>query len=199
MIRTKHWLALASLALLFATPAWAQEQQGADEQAMMQAWMTYMTPGEPHQILAKGVGDWEHTVKMWMTPDAQPTESTATSHSEMILGGRYLAEHFNGMMEGMPFEGNGITGYDNAKKKYFMGWIDNMGTGLMTGWGDYDPATKKFTYTGTFTDPMTGTDKNFRSVVTVVDDSHTIMEMYMPGPDGTEYKTMEIQSTKKTS
>jgi hypothetical protein len=201
MIRTKRWLALAGLALLFAVPAWAQDQQGsAEEAAMMQAWMAYMTPGEPHQILAKGAGEWEHQVKSWMAPGTTPTEGTATSESEMILGGRYLADHFTGNMMGMPFEGHGISGYDNAKKKYFMGWIDNMGTGLMTGWGDYDASTKKITYTGTFTDPVTGEDKAFRSVTTLVDDNNSIFEMYMPAHDGSgEYKAMEIHSVKKTS
>lgn len=200
MIRKTCLCALALCLLLAAVPARAQQDQGsAEEQAMMQAWMAYMTPGAPHAELAKGVGEWNHTLKMWMAPDATPTESTATSKSEMILGGRYLAEQVTGDMMGMPFEGHALTGYDNAKKKYFTAWIDNMGTGLMTGWGDWDEATTSITFRGEFTDPTDGQDKPYRQVVKRVSDDHRIMEMYMLAPDGTEFKSMEIHSFKKTS
>jgi len=195
---TKRVFALLGVLVLFAAPARAQEPS-AEEAAMMQAWMAYMTPGDAHQSLAQHAGEWNHTVSWWMAPGAPAQESTATSTSEMILGGRYLAEHFSGNMMGMPFEGHGLTGYDNARKKYFSAWIDNMGTGLMTGWGDYDEAAKSLTITGQFVDPMTGEDKPYRQVMKAVSDDHMIMEMYMPAPDGTEYKAMEIHSLRKTS
>lgn len=196
-MKTMRALALLGALTFLAVPARAQEQQASAEE--MAAWMSYMTPGEAHQRLATLAGDWNHTVTMWMAPGASPTESTATSHSEMIMGGRYLAEMFTGNMMGMPFEGHAITGYDNVKKKHFSGWIDNMGTGLMIGWGDWDDATKSLTITGTVTDPISGEDRAFRQVMKTVNDDHTIMEMYMPSPDGSEHKSMEIHSLRKTS
>jgi len=201
MMTAKRVLALLGVFTLLAVPARAQDQQGsADEAAMMQAWMAYMTPGEPHQHLAKTVGEWNHTVTMWMAPGAPPTESTATSTGQMILGGRYLTESFTGNMMGMPFEGHALTGYDNAKKKYFSAWVDNMSTGLMTGWGDWDEASKSLTITGEFVDFTTGGNTPYRQVLKWVDDNHTIMEMYVPAPGGgPEYKNMEIHSLRKTS
>jgi hypothetical protein len=195
---TKRVFALLGVLALFAAPARAQEPS-AEQAAMMQAWMAYMTPGDAHQSLAKHAGEWTHTVTWWMEPGAPSQESTATSKSEMIMGGRYLSESFTGNMMGMPFEGHGLTGYDNARKKFFSVWIDNMGTGLMTGWGDYDEATKSLTITGEFVDPVTGEDKPYRQVMKAVSDDHMIMEMYVPATDGTEYKSMEIHSLRKTS
>jgi hypothetical protein len=201
MTRAFAWV--LALLVVCAAPAAGQDtdqQASAQEAAMMQAWQAYMTPGEPHQRLAKSVGEWNHTIKMWMDPAAPPTESTGTSTGEMILDGRYLAEEYSGNMMGMPFKGHGLTGYDNAKKKYFNAWIDNMGTGLMTGWGDYDETGKKLTFTGEFVDPMTGENKPYRGVMTWVDDNHTIYQMYMPTPDGSgEFKSLEIHSLRKTS
>ena len=79
-----------------------------------------------------------------------------------------------------------------------MSWIDNMGTGLMVGWGA--PEGNKITFSGTFVDPMDGSEKPFRSVTTHVDADHAIMEMYVPAPDGSgEFKNMEIHSYRKTS
>lgn len=193
----KRVLAPIGAILLMTAPLAAQEMS-PEEAAAMQAWTAYMTPGEAHQMLAKHEGEWNHTVTMWMAPGAPPSESTATSTNRMIMGGRYLVETLSGSFEGMPFEGHGMYGYDNAKKKYFMTWIDNFGTGLMTGWGDWDPASRSMTYEGTFLDPMTSQEKSFRSVTKWVDDGHTIYEMYMPGPDGQEFKSMEIHSLRKT-
>ena len=187
-------IVLLGVLSLLAAPARAQEPS----QEEMAAWMAYMTPGEPHAELANNAGEWNHTLSMWMQPGTPATEATARSEGEMILGGRYLVERFEGNMMGMPFEGHALTGYDNAKKKFFSAWIDNMGTGLMTGWGDWDAATNSLTISGTFVDPMDGMDKPYRQVMKRVNDDHTIMEMYVPGPDGAEYKNMEIHSLRDT-
>jgi len=199
MIRLMRAFGLAVALLLVGSAALAQEgQPSPEEAAMMAAWQTYMTPGEPHQHLATAAGEWRHELTMWMAPDAPPTETTATSTAQPILGGRYVVEEYAGDMMGMPFEGRGTYGYDNAKEQYFMTWIDNMGTGLMVGWGA--PEGNKVTYTGTYMDPMTGEEAPFRSIVTHVDDNHMIMEMYMPAPGGGgEFKSMEIHSYRKTS
>jgi hypothetical protein len=45
------------------------------------------------------------------------------------------------------FKGMGMDGYDNVKQKFVSSWGDNMGTGIILLEGDYDPATKTFTYT----------------------------------------------------
>ncbi len=198
MTTIRAFVLLGALSLV-AAPAFAQgDQEPSAEQ--MAAWMAYMTPGPAHQELAKSAGEWNHTMQMWMAPGTPATEMTATSEGEMLLGDRYLVEHFHGDMMGMPFEGHALTGFDNAKQQYFSAWIDNMGTGLMVGWGAADPATQTVTLTGTFVDPADGQEKPFRQVMRRVDDNHHIMEMYMPAPDGSgEFKSMEIHSLRKTS
>lgn len=183
-----------SAALLFlAAPAIAQEDAEA-----MAAWQAYMTPGEEHQQMAQGAGEWRQELTFWMAPGGEAQQATSTSTVEAILGGRYLSEEMTGTMMGMPFEGRGTFGYDNAKDQHFMTWVDNMGTGLMVGWG-VPEGENKVTYSGTFVDPATGEDKPFRSVVTEVDANHMIMEMYVPAPDGSgEFKNMEIHSYRET-
>ena len=206
MNRSKHGLAFVAMILLFAAPGMAQDPQvqqastSPEEAAMMQAWMAYMTPSHAHEHLAKQAGEWEHSLKMWMQPGAPPMESTATSRSTVIMGGRYLSEDFTGNVMGMPFEGHAMIGYDNAKQQFFSTWIDNMGTGLMVGWGTMNEADHSLTFTGTFIDPMDKKEKPFRQVLKHVADDHVIMEMYVPTPDGSgEFKSMEIHSMKKSS
>ena len=147
--------------------------------------------------MVQGAGEWRQELTFWMAPGGEAQQATSTSTVEAILGGRYLSEEMTGTMMGMPFEGRGTFGYDNAKDQHFMTWVDNMGTGLMVGWG-VPEGENKVTYSGTFVDPATGADKPFRSVVTEVDANHMIMEMYVPAPDGSgEFKNMEIHSYRE--
>ena len=193
MIKRSCTYALVAALAFLAVPATAQ-----DDAEAMAAWQAYMTPGEAHEHMAAMAGDWRHEVTVWPAPGAEAMKSDATSTIEPILGGRYTTETFTGNMMGMPFEGRGTYGYDNAKEQAFMSWVDNMGTGLMVGWGT--PEGNTVVFEGTFVDPMDGAEKPFRSVVTHVDANHAIMQMYVPAPDGSgEFKNMEIHSYRQTS
>lgn len=163
----------------------------------MQKWMEYMTPGDMHKMLAKGVGNWKAKSTFWMAPGGEPMNSEATATSEMIMGGRYLMSKMKGNMMGMPFEGMAIEGYDNAAKMFMSTWIDNMGTGIMFMTGKWDETTKQVIYTGKMMDPMSGSWVDVREVVTHVSDTEMKMEMFGPGPDGKEFKNMEINYTKQ--
>ena len=95
----------------------------------------------------------------------------------------------------MTFKGQGTEGYDNVKKKFVGTWIDSMGTGIMMSEGDYDPATKTFTYTGEI-EVMPGMKQKIREVVKITDQDHMDFEWY-EDRGGKEVKTMEINYTKK--
>ena len=218
MLREKwtHATLALAIALFFAAPAIAQEAEAGQEaepaeeaatthdqqaeQEMMAKWAEYATPGEAHQRLARLAGDWDYTMKWWMSPDAEPKESSGTLSASMIMDGRYLVEKWDGTaMGGQHFIGQGITGYDNFNQEYVSTWIDNMGTGMMMSTGHYDPEQDALITTGTFDDIMTGEkDKTLRGVQKILDDNTVHFEMYTPGPDGAEFKVMEIHATRKS-
>lgn len=182
-----------ALVLFFQSDLFSQ----ADQQAEMQAWMEYSTPGDIHKMLATSDGDWTGEVTVWMAPDAPPTTSTANSSNKMILGGRYQESTISGNMMGMPFEGVGVTGYDNAKKKFVSTWIDNMGTGIMNMEGTWDEGTKTVNFTGQQIDPLTGKMCDIRETYTIVDANNQVMEMFVTKPGEKEMKTMEIKLVRK--
>ncbi|MFN2382910.1 MAG: DUF1579 domain-containing protein, partial [Gemmatimonadota bacterium] len=137
------------------------------------------------------------TSQMWMAPGAPPVASSGTASYAMVMDGRYLMENYEGSMMGMPFRGHAITGYDNNKKEYFNIWIDNMGTGYMLTSGQWDDAARTLTLTGTYDDPITGAeDQAVRSVSHHVDADHMTYTMYMPGPDGQEFKTLVVNAPR---
>ena len=186
-------LTFVSLALAAVVSSFSSLAQGNDD---MKAMMDYATPGNNHKMLAKMEGTWAATVTFWMQPGAAPMTSTATAVNEMILGGRYLQSRNTGTMMGQPFEGMGITGYDNAKKVFIASWIDNFGTGILLMTGKWDDATKAIVFTGTEVDPASGKEFSYRQVVRNPDDNTQIMEMYA-NMGGKEFKNMEIKYTRK--
>lgn len=167
-------------------------------QEMMAKWQQYATPGEGHKALEPLVGNWDYTVTWWETPESQPMKSTGSSEVKWIMGGRYLEQTATGTSMGQEFHGMGLMGYDNMKKEYTGVWIDNMGTGMMTSTGTYDPATKTFTEKGTFSCPQDeGGEKSFRGVTTMTSADTYKYEMFVTGKDGKEARMMEIVYTRK--
>ena len=166
------------------------------DSAMMATWMANAAAGEMHQMLAKDDGEWTGETTMWMDPTKPPTKSKGIAVNKMVLGGRFQYSEHKGCMGGMPFEGYGFTGYDNAKKKWVGSWVDNMGTTMMIMEGDYDAATKTLKMNGKCTDPMSGKQMTMREELTTVDDNTKKMVMYGPDMTGKEYKMMEIVMTR---
>jgi hypothetical protein len=148
-IRTVGLLALT----LLAAPLVAQDPSAMTHEQMMEAWMATAQPGAQHQQLAAQAGNWNYTNKWWQDPAGEPEVSQGTSSGEMIFDGRILQEHFHGTMMGGPFEGMGLTGYDNNTGKWWNVWFDNMGTGVYPSEGSYDEATGKMTMEGAWPGP----------------------------------------------
>ena len=49
-------------------------------------------------------------------------------NAEAMLGSRFVAAHWKGEVQGTPFEGIGVDGYDKAKNQYTATWMDNSNT-----------------------------------------------------------------------
>src|SRR3954447_13760370 len=183
------------------TTSTASNAPSAEEMKQM---MELSKLNENHKLLETTAGTWSYTVKMWMDPSGKPSESTGTATRKVIMDGRYVSGEYHGKfkmpgadgkMKDMDFTGMSMDGYDNAKKKFVSGWVDSMGTGIMTMDGTYDAATKTFTYTGEY-EMMPGMKEKFRQVIKMTDATHMTMEYYEDRGQG-ETKTMEINYTKK--
>ena len=168
-----------------------------EEAAMMAAWMKASRPDEHHQRLAEFEGTWDFTSRWWMKPGAPAQESKGTSTYEMILGGRYRRETVRSEMAEGTFEGIGYSAYDNLKGAYVSTWIDDMGTGIMTYEGGYDDATKTWSWTGEYIDAMSGKPATMRIVNRIESKDRHVTEFYQPGPDGAEYKAMELDYKRR--
>lgn len=196
MIRT-----FAALPLLLALPALAQDQKPPEmtpeQQAEMEAYTKAGTPGAAHAALARTVGTYDIAVKSWHSPDGPPMEEKGTATRTMALDGRVLVEDVKSQMMGQPWTGHGMHGYDNVTGKHWSTWNDSMSTGLMVSEGTCDAA-GACTFTGSWNDPVKPGNKiTSRMTTKWVNPTTEVFEMFVPGPDGKEFRMMELTYTKR--
>jgi hypothetical protein len=175
----------------------AATQPAMDEKAAMELMMKLATPGEAHKKLDVLVGTWSAKNSMWMDPSKPPTVTEGASEHKWVLGGRFLEQRFEGNFMGMPFSGLGYTGYDNYKKKYVGVWMDTAGTAIMSTTGSFDPSGKVLNSSARMDDFTTGKVITVREKMTIVNPDQIRLDMFGPGPDGKEYRMMEIVYLRK--
>ena len=191
----KRWICLVALAAI-ALPVVALAEDKPDHEAMMKAYMEMAKPGPAHTKLAGLAGTWTYTMTSYEDPK-NPSTSKGTATSAMIMDGRYLKDDTTGDMMGMPFNGSGMTGYNNATKMYEATWIDNMSTGIMMGSGkETDPNT--ITLNWDYVEPVTGKKTKAKTVTQIVDaNKHSFTWYTMDG--GKEKKMFEIEYVRAGS
>ena len=202
-MRGRGFRSILALALAVGTVtagAAADEKKAAapmDEKAMMELWQKMASPGEGHKKLDALVGTWTTKTTTWMDPSKPPTVTEGTSEQKWALGGRYLEQRYEGRFMDQPFSGVGYTGYDNFTKKYDAVWMDSAGTEMMMMRGSFDKTGRTLAASGKMNDFATGKPITMRQRTTIVSHDELLFEMWAPGPDGKEYRVMEIRYTRK--
>ncbi len=203
---TRNYTLLLAISALCALPALvggadAQGTEGSAEGLDMAAAEAAMkqaaTPGENHRFLAGLEGEWTFASTLWMAPDQPPVKGQGKSKKTMIMDGRYLQEETEGNMMGRSFHGSGITAFDNTAGEFINTWIDNMGTTIAIVRGRRDG--NGLEMHGEYLDPMIKKMLKVRYVTRIVDQDHYVFEYYMTVPGAPEFKSMEIEYTRKVS
>jgi hypothetical protein len=166
---------------------------GAPGGADAEKWMEDLaTPGEMHRWLGAQAGDYDLDLTSY-TPKGRE-ESKATASVRMILGGRFQEQRIRGTMAGKPFEGFGITGYDNAKKEFVYYWFDSMGTSASVARGQRSADGTSVKLDGSW--DMPGGAMTFTMTTTVRDERH--MGFRMTGTwQGKETPMLEATYTRQ--
>lgn len=152
---------------------------------------------EHHKRLEPFVGTFRAEVKLWMGP-GEPMVSTGTMVNTFDLGGLFLAQTYTGDPSDGPFgefAGRGFWGYNIGTNKYEGFWIDTASPVMQNDTGTVDG--NVWTMIGQITDPQTRRPMNKKSIITLQDNDHHLMEMFFEGPDGGEVKGMEIRYTRQ--
>jgi hypothetical protein len=173
----------------------AQAKMAAEMQACMMACAEASTVGPEHERLAKSVGTWKGQVTMYMPmPGMDAMKSECTTIITPRMDGRFFECDTKGDMGEMgPFEGAGISGFDNVSKQYTQVWYDCMGTGMAVGTGELSSDGSIMTWTLTYNCPVKKGPVQMRQIERVTGPDTMVLEVHGPNPlTGDDFKMMEI-------
>ncbi len=185
----KYVTSLALVAVLFSSPfVVAQEPKGKEAKEAQGGGMP--GPGPAQKALKMAEGTWNALIEM---PGLEA--SKGVSVQKMVLGGMWLEDSFKADLGGMPFEGRGMTGFDQIKGKYVGTWCDSMSPGVTVTEGTYDEKTRTLTMVGDTYD-HTGAKVKARMLTIHKDANTVVFEMYYVDAAGKEAKQMTITYTR---
>ena len=205
-MKTPFRFAVVSLAIALAPSAAfadadakkdaAPPKMTAEQKAMMEAFARAGAPGAAHARMAKMAGSYDLELKSWEKAGSEPTVEKGTATRKMTLDGRVLVEMVDSKVYGQPFQGHGMHGFDNVTGKHWATWNDSMSTGVMVSEGDCDDK-GTCSFSGSWNDPITKAKTTAHMKSRWSDASTEVFEMHGPGPDGNEFKMMEITYRKR--
>ena len=181
---------LVSLNFLFAQE-WDQEK--------MNEMMELAKPGPEHKMLEKMVGTWEQTVKLWMSPGAEPAEMKGQTINKMILGGRFLQSNISSGEGEMKMEGLNLMGYDRRHKHFTTVGFDTWGTYYVTAAGPYNEGSKSIVMYGEDEEPTMEMTQKYNIIVRFVDEETFVSEIIFKDkrtPDESEFKMVEVTNKR---
>ena len=195
-------VAAKAAACLVVASTFAQGRESArptapDAEAAAAMRQKISAPSRAHKRLDVFAGVWAARMSLWMDPAEPPAISEGTFEQKWILDGRFLQQTYQGELMGRPFSGIGYLGYDNYLKKYISTWMDSAGTTIYTRTGWFDSEGRTLTLTGEVDDYVRGKSVPVRDRLTIVSPAEFVLETWEPGPDGGDYKVMEVRYTRK--
>jgi hypothetical protein len=171
-----RWSTLVAVAgILLSRSAFAQE---------------FPQPGPEHKYLAEMEGTWDAQV------DMGGQKSKGVSTYKMICGGMWIASDFQGDIGGAKFQGHGVDGYDQRKKKYVAVWVDSMESAPMHLSGDFDAKTKTMTMKGETVLPD-GKPQPVKTTTVHKDKDTMVFTMFAIGPDNKDQPMLTITYTRR--
>jgi hypothetical protein len=154
--------------------------------------------GPQHKVLGGFAGRWKTTTHIMVgTPTIPEQDTEGTAEGKLVMGGRFAQLMHTGLLNGEPFEGMMLCGYDEVVQKYTAIWVDNASTAIIHYVGLYDAAKKQISMNSHYSDPATRRLTLARVTMTFVDANTIVYDQYIAHAVGEkEAHTMSITYKK---
>ena len=155
-------------------------------------------PGPEHKLLGSFVGHWKSTAHVLQADEAaanpNPTQdSQGAADGKLNLGGRFVELTHTGVLNGQPYEGMILFGFDDVIKKYTAIWMDTTSPAFLSYVGTYDAAKKQYSLISHFSDQVTRKFTISHMTMTFVDADTMVFDEFISHAVGsTEVHTRTI-------
>ncbi|MCG6143847.1 DUF1579 domain-containing protein [Leptospira bandrabouensis] len=146
----------------------------------------------PHHQLQKLLGHWSGKTKTWFEKDVLTDESNAEATITTLLDGRFISIDYHSSLDGKPFVGKMILGFDIPYQRYTSSWIDSfhMGTQIMLSSGESKG--NGFSVLGSYGNPEYGEALwGWRTEIQFISEKEFSLTAFNISPDGEEAKATE--------
>ena len=137
------------------------QTEKSETDKMMEYYLEQAKPVAEHQRLTELAGRWKVTMKFWFGPDAEPQTASGTGIGKLILGGRFLQIEME-VKGSFNEQSLSMFGFDRRTNEYTLVGFDTMGTYYITAAGKYAAAEKAVVLHGSYKQPPTGEEQQYR-------------------------------------
>lgn len=149
-------------------------------------------PGGAHHALARMVGSWHGTARVWFERDELVDESPVRGTIRAALGGRFVIHEYHGAFGGQPIDGLAVIGRHLDAERHEIAWIDSFHTGSSILWSTGAGADGRLDVLGRYGGHDGSPSWGWRSTIEQPDDDTLILTAWNISPEGEEVKATEI-------
>jgi hypothetical protein len=149
-----------------------------------------------HDRLTAMAGTWDVDMTFWFQPGASGVTVKGTSTIRPLLGGLFIEEKIDGVLNGTPFTTLSWTGFNTGTREYEATRIASTNTIRITENGLWDEQTRRFELKGSY--KLAGDTWTQRTVIQPTAVDSMVVASYLSFAKIPEWKAVEIRY-KRTS
>jgi hypothetical protein len=150
-----------------------------------------------HNEIAKWVGDWEGTTRVWFEPDRPGDEAPIRGSIRSTLGGRCLVHEYETLFMGEPEQGIALLTWHIDRQCFECAWIESAHTGTQIMYSEGVRDQEDFSVLGHYGGYNSDAPWGWRTEIELLDADHLTIVAYNIAPDGEEAKATEINYTRR--
>ncbi len=150
----------------------------------------------PHRLLARMVGEWEGTYRLWFERDMLASESAQRGSLRSVLGGRFLLHDYTWDFDGRRYAGLALLGHHLDERRWECAWVDSFhtGTAILSSRAEQPGGPGYFAVLGDYGDGRhpPGPRWGWRTEIEQPDDDRLVIVMTNISPAGEEARAVEV-------
>jgi hypothetical protein len=179
--------ALAAASTLVAVPAYA---------GVPSVWKAALPgPGPEHARLTALSGTWDVELTFWFQPGTPVVTTKGTSTIQSLLGGLFIEERIEGLLNGTPFTTLSWTGFNTSTHEYEATRIASTNTIRIAENGVWDEQSRHFELKGSY--QLAGDTWTQRTVIQPISADTMVVASYLSFGKVPEWKAVEIRYKRR--